>query len=190
MQFFFLFKLLIIIFFFLPFNVKAKETWIIDESLSIIKFELPILFANNVKGQFNKIKGLIEIDIDEKKNNKAIISVSINSIELNYEKYKKLILSNIFFNSDKYPIGLIDTKKFSYKRENKLILNVELNIKGTSKIIPLELEIIHLADELVQIKGKLNFSRTDFKIGTGTWSSTAILKDKVLIKANLFLFKK
>ena len=55
--------------------------------------------------------------------------------------------------------------------------------------MPLELEINHLTEDLVQIKGLLYFSRTDFKIGTGKWDTTSILKDKIIIKTNLFLFK-
>ena len=47
----------------------------------------------------------------------------------------------------------------------------------------------HLAEELVQIIGTLNFSRTAYQIGIGKWSSTAILKDKAKITTNLFLFK-
>ena len=63
-------------------------------------------------------------------------------------------------------------------------------MKGITKSVPLKLEIYLLADELVQIKGHLVFSRTAFHIGTGQWSSTAILRDKASIKTNLFLFKK
>ena len=46
-----------------------------------------------------------------------------------------------------------------------------------------------LAEELVQIKSELIFSRTKFEIGLGSWKNTSILKDKVKIKTNLFLFK-
>ena len=68
-------------------------------------------------------------------------------------------------------------------------LEVELNIKGISKTVPLQLQILHLAEELVQIKGKVKFSRIAFQIGTGLWKNTSILKDKASIDINLFLFK-
>ena len=108
---------------------------------------------------------------------------------MNYKKYKPLLLSMIFFNAKEYPLALVDTKKFSYKNQNKLKFDVELNIKGIVNYVPLELEILHLTEELVQIKGRLSFSRNSFEIGTGKWSSTKILKDKALIETNLFLFK-
>ena len=85
-------------------------------------------------GKFNTFDGFVEIDTLDQKNNKAILSVNINSLEMNYKKYKNLILSDIFFNSDKYPIGIIDTKKFAYNNEEKLNLDIELTIKGITRL--------------------------------------------------------
>ena len=49
-----------------------------------------------------------------------------------------------------------------YDDESELKILVELSIKGVTETVPLKLEIKHLAEELVQIKGKLEFSRTAF----------------------------
>ena len=186
MNFFFIFLFFLTINFSLSTKVISKESWLLDKNLSSIEFELPVLFANNVQGKFEEINGIIEIDLANKKNNKAIFSVKINSINMNYKKYKNLLLSDIFFDSYNFPVALVDTKKFSYKNENEFSLEVELTIKGKTEIVPLDIEIIHLANELIQIKTDLDFSRTLFNIGTGKWKSTAILKDKGVIKTNLF----
>ena len=189
MNFFFIFLFFLTINFSLSTKVISKESWLLDKNLSSIEFELPVLFANNVQGKFEEINGIIEIDLANKENNKAIFSVKINSINMNYKKYKNLLLSDIFFDSYNFPVALVDTKKFSYKNENEFSLEVELTIKGKTEIVPLDIEIIHLANELIQIKTDLDFSRTLFNIGAGKWKSTAILKDKGIIKTNLFLFK-
>tara|TARA_B100000482_G_scaffold66080_1_gene46428 strand:+ start:1638 stop:2213 length:576 start_codon:yes stop_codon:yes gene_type:complete len=189
MNFFFIFLFFLTINFSLSTKVISKESWLLDKNLSSIEFELPVLFANNVQGKFEEINGIIEIDLANKENNKAIFSVKINTINMNYKKYKNLLLSDIFFDSYNFPVALVDTKKFSYKNENEFSLEVELTIKGKTEIVPLDIEIIHLANELIQIKTDLDFSRTLFNIGTGKWKSTAILKDKGVIKTNLFLFK-
>lgn len=167
----------------------AKEIWILDKELSNINFEIPVLFTKNVKGSFNDIEGIIEIDTDKKLNNKGIFSVKLESLEINYNKYKSLLLSEIFLDIKNYPIALVDTKKFQYKNEKKITIAVELNIKNISQKLPVELEIINLANELVQIKGNLNFPRTSFNIGEGVWSNTAILREKVLVELDFFLFK-
>ena len=175
--------------FFFASSIYADEKWEIDKELSTISFELPVLFAKNVRGTFKNIEGLIELDLDKKENNKAIFSVVINSIDMNYAKYRDLLLSNIFFDAKKFPIAVIDTKRFSYQNEKKITLDVELTIKGESETVPLIIFVKRLGEELVQIESELNFSRTYFNIGTGKWSNTAILKDKATIKTNLFLFK-
>ena len=174
---------------FLPTNLNAYEKWVLDKNISTIEFELPVLFAKNVKGKFNDIEGIVEIDVDKKINNKAIFSVRTNDVEMNYTKYKNLLLSDIFFDSANFPLAVVDTKKFSYKNEEEINLDVEITIKGKSEIVPLKIFITKLAEELYQIKSELVFSRTMFKIGTGKWKNTSILKDKVKLKTNLFLLR-
>ena len=63
-----LFFILSFLFISLSFSTKAKEIWILDTDLSTIKFELPVLLANNVFGEFKIIDGLVEIDLEKKKN--------------------------------------------------------------------------------------------------------------------------
>ena len=70
---------------FFSFSLHTKERWILDKELSKINFELPIFLMKNVKGEFKQIEGLVEIDIENKENNRAIFSVAIDSIEMNYK---------------------------------------------------------------------------------------------------------
>ena len=60
---------IIVLFFFIPisFSHASSERWVLDKNISTIEFELPVLFANNVKGKFNTIEGFIELDVTEKK---------------------------------------------------------------------------------------------------------------------------
>ena len=186
-KYIFIFSVYLIIFF--PTILIAKQKWIMDNSLSSITFELPVFLMKNVQGTFENINGYIEIDLENKKNNKAIFSAEIESITMNYKKYKPLLMSEIFFDQELYPITLIDTKKFSYENEKELIINVEITLKGQSQTLPIKIIVKHIAEKIVQLECELFFSRTDFNIGIRKWSNTAILKDKVKINANLFLFK-
>ena len=167
----------------------ASERWVLDKSLSTVEFELPVLFAKNVKGRFNTIEGFVELDVDQKENNKAIFFVEVNDIEMNYIKYKDLLLSNVFFDIQQFPKAVVDTKKFSYVNESEIELDVELTIKGKSEIVPLLIKVKRLAEELVRIQSELTFSRTAFEIGIGNWKNTSILRDKVKLTTNLFLFR-
>ena len=44
------------------------------------------LFAKNVIGEFQNFDGFVELDLNNKKNNKAILSVDIKSLKINYKK--------------------------------------------------------------------------------------------------------
>jgi len=173
----------------IPSVSHAAERWILDKSLSTIEFELPVLFAKNVKGSFNTIDGFVELDLNQKENNKAIFYVEVNDLDMNYIKYKDLLLSNVFFDAQQFPKAVVDTKKFSYVNETEFSMDVELTIKGKSAIVPLVINVKRLAEELVQIQSELIFSRTAFEIGIGNWKNTTILKDKVKLSTNLFLFR-
>ena len=183
---FFLFLILLTV---IPSFSHAAERWILDKSLSTIEFELPVLFAKNVKGSFNTIDGFVELDLNQKENNKAIFYVEVNDLDMNYIKYKDLLLSNVFFDARQFPKAVVDTKKFSYVNETEFSMDVELTIKGKSAIVPLVINVKRLAEELVQIQSELIFSRTAFEIGIGNWKNTTILKDKVKLSTNLFLFR-
>ena len=168
----------------------ANDLWTIDKNISSIEFEVPVLFANNVIGNFNEFDGFVSLDLSNQNNNKALINVRIDSLDINYKRYKDLVLSEVFFEAQKYPLGLIDTNNFKYNYEdNKINLIGELTIKGKSQNIPINIEIIKLASELVQIKSEISFSRNEFDIGTGNWRNTTILKDEIKIRADIFLFK-
>ena len=181
--------LFFLLFFILPNLTYASERWVLDKSLSTVEFELPVLFAKNVKGTFNTIEGFIELDVNQKENNKAIFYVEVKDLDMNYIKYKDLLLSNIFFDARQFPKAVVDTKKFSYVNETELAFDVELTIKGKSELVPLKINVKRLAEELVQIQSELIFSRTAFEIGIGNWKNTSILKDKVKLSTNLFLFR-
>ena len=185
------FKFFLIILYFIiqPTLTSASERWILDTSLSTVEFELPVLFAKNIKGKFNSIDGFIELDVTKKENNKAIFSVQINDIDMNYIKYKDLLLSKIFFDAENFPKAVVDTKKFSYVNDTEIELEIELTIKGRNAMVPLKVYVSRLAEELVQIQTEMIFSRTAFNIGIENWQNTSILKDKVKLQTNLFLFK-
>ena len=60
----------------------ANDLWIIDKNISSIEFEVPVLFANNVIGKFNEFDGFVSLDLSNQNNNKALINVRIDSLDI------------------------------------------------------------------------------------------------------------
>ena len=71
----------------------ANDLWTIDKNISSIEFEVPVLFANNVIGKFNEFDGFVSLDLSNQNNNKALINVRIDSLDINYKRYKDLVIS-------------------------------------------------------------------------------------------------
>ena len=171
-------------------KILANNNWIIDKELSEIKFEIPVLLTNNVNGRFNEFEGYVFIDKKNRKNNRALFSVQINSMVLNYNKYKELLFSNIFFEEVYFPVAVLDTKIFTLSNKLTTIeIKAELQIKNIVQIIPLIVNINQLSNNFVHIKANTKFSRNSYQLGKGSWSSTLILRDRVSLIADLFLYR-
>ena len=91
----------------------ALEKWVIDDSKSLINFSIPVLFTEDIKGNFKRFKGIVNVD---RKNSKGVVNieVDIESMTTNYDlDYADLIKGDIFFNVVKFPIASIKNIKFT-----------------------------------------------------------------------------
>ena len=187
--------LIITCFFIIVFKVdhplNANEVWLLDKDLSTIEFEVPVFFAKNVKGGFEEIEGFVQLNNQEQVS-KVFILVKVDSININYEKHHDLLLSSTFLNQKEFKNIFVDTIQvpISYNKEKINEVKIRISLNGIYEYIPYNFEIIELAEELVQIKGELELSRSFFKIGMGKWYSTIFLKENITIKTNLFLNKR
>ena len=106
---------------------------------------------------------MISINKDK---NRIFFSIEVNSMELNNLDYKEFLLSEGFFDAFNFPIVILDTKRFSVpESSNNLEINAELQIKNIVQNIPVTVEINHLANDLVQVKANLEFSRNSYNLG-------------------------
>ena len=168
-------------------NSFALEKWIINNKNSSINFSIPVLLGENVKGNFKKFNGFIEVD---RKNFEGVanIVIDINSIFTNYDlDYSDLIRSEVFFSTSQFPKASIKTKDFLINKDNTAHAYATVNIKGNEKDFKIPLSYDLQEKNKVIAKGTFIFKRTDFEIGTGIWSNTLILKDEVTVNVSLTL---
>ena len=70
--------------------------------------------------------------------------VSINSLEINYKRYKDLVLNPDFLMQINFHLGVLDTNNFKFiYKDNKINLIGELTIKNKSQNIPIDIEVIN-----------------------------------------------
>jgi polyisoprenoid-binding protein YceI len=168
-------------------NCFALEKWIVNNKNSSINFSIPVLLGENVKGNFKRFDGFIEVD---RKNFEGVANViiDIDSIFTNYDlDYSDLIRSDVFFSTLQFPKASIKTKDFIINEDRTAYAFATLNIKGNAKDFKIPLSYDLQEKKTVIAKGTFVFKRTDFGIGTGIWSNTFILKDDVTVNVSLTL---
>lgn len=182
-------RLIGVLFLVVSFQAHAQEQWYLNKANSSIIFKINVLFGEDVKGEFTKFDGFIVIDTETGKDNKAIFQVYTDSISMNYKDHAELIKSLVFFDVQRHPLAVLDTRRFVINQNNTAEVVASLMIKESQQDVPITFTFKQQDDNIVLIKGKFTFRRSDFKLGIGRWSRTLILKDKVIVEVKLTLKK-
>jgi polyisoprenoid-binding protein YceI len=120
--------------------LAQAATWNIDPDHSNVGFKVRHLMVSNVKGNFEKFTGTV--DINEKDITKSKIDVSIDtaSINTNVQKRDEHLRSADFFEVTKYPAMTFVSKKVAKAGKGKLKVTGDLTLHGISKEVVLDVE--------------------------------------------------
>src|SRR6059058_351350 len=84
-----------------PFSAPA-ETYKIDSAHSKIAFSVH-QFVSNVRGEFHRFSGTIEVDRDHPEQSSVTARISVGSIDTKIQKRDHHLLSAEFFDAAKFP---------------------------------------------------------------------------------------
>jgi polyisoprenoid-binding protein YceI len=153
----------------IPANVSAT-TWEIDPAHSTVEFSIKHMMVSTVKGQFEKVKGTV--DLDEKDVTKSTVDVTIDLASVNTHEPKRdgHVKSPDFFDVAKYPTATFKSTKVQ-KTGKKLKVTGDLTLHGVTKPVVLDVEGPSPASKTpfgttvrgVHATGKID--RKDFEIG-------------------------
>jgi polyisoprenoid-binding protein YceI len=121
-------------------GMAIASTWSLDPDHSNVGFKIRHLMISNVKGNFEKFTGTI--DINDKDVTKSTVQVSIdtNSISTNVLKRDEHLRSADFFDVAKYPTMTFLSKKVAKAGKNKLKVTGYLTLHGVTKEVILDVE--------------------------------------------------
>lgn len=112
-------------------------TWTIDPDHSYIGFKVKHLMVTNVKGNFVKHSGIVEINEKDITKSKVEISIDTNSINTNVAKRDEHLRSADFFDVAKYPTMTFVSKKVVTAGKDKLKVTGDLTLRGITKQVVL-----------------------------------------------------
>jgi polyisoprenoid-binding protein YceI len=116
------------------------STWTIDQDHSNIGFKVKHLMISNVKGNFDKHSGTVEINDKDITKSKVEVSIDTNSINTNVQKRDEHLRSADFFDVTKYPAMTFVSKKVAKAGKDKLKVTGDLTLHGITKEVVLDVE--------------------------------------------------
>lgn len=118
----------------------CATTWTIDPDHSNVGFKVKHLMVSNVKGNFDKHTGTVEINDKDITKSKVEVSIDTNSINTNVQKRDEHLRSADFFDVAKYPAMTFVSKKVAKAGKDKLKVTGDLTLHGITKQVVLDVE--------------------------------------------------
>lgn len=113
--------------------LASAATWAIDTDHSNVGFKVRHMMVSNVKGEFAKYSGNVEIDDKDLTKSKVEVSIDASSINTGVAKRDDHLKSADFFDVAKYPTITFVSKRVQKAGNGKLKVHGFLTIHGVTK---------------------------------------------------------
>ncbi|MDR3580197.1 MAG: YceI family protein [Oryzomonas sp.] len=120
--------------------LSQASTWTIDPDHSNVGFKVRHMMVSNVKGNFDKHTGTVEINDKDITKSKVEVRIDTNSVNTNVQKRDEHLRSVDFFDVAKYPTMTFVSKKVAKAGKDKLKVTGDLTLHGVTKTVVLDVE--------------------------------------------------
>lgn len=169
--------------------------WSIDPAHSEVHFKIKHLVITTVTGGFNTFSGDVEAS-DNFETLNATFTADVNSISTNSEQRDGHLKSADFFDVEKFPNLIFESKSIIKKGEGEFDLVGDLTIKDITKSITLATTYEGTATDPwgnvkagFEVSGKINRQEFGLVWGALTEAGGALVGDEVKLIANIQLLK-
>jgi polyisoprenoid-binding protein YceI len=122
--------------------VASASNWTIDPDHSNIGFKVKHLMVSNVKGNFDKHTGVVDLNDKDITKSKVEVVIDTASINTNVQKRDEHLRSADFFDVAKYPTMTFVSKKVTKAGKDRLKVTGNLTLHGVTKEVILDVEPI------------------------------------------------
>lgn len=120
---------------FISTSLSAQTKWTIDNVHSNVQFTVSHLVISEVEGSFRKFNGSISSPSADFSNASVEFSIDVNSIDTDNDSRDKHLLSDDFFNAEKYPTMTFKSTSFKKISGNKYELTGNLTLRAVTKTV-------------------------------------------------------
>ena len=118
----------------------SAAPWNIDADHSNVGFKVRHMMVSNVKGDFGKVAGVVDIDDQDLTKSKVDVSIETASISTGVAKRDEHLKSADFFDVAKYPTMTFVSQKVRKAGNGKLKVTGFLTLHGITKEVVLDVE--------------------------------------------------
>ena len=174
----------------------ATTKWVLEPSHSELQFKVRHMMISNVTGHFKTFNGTVETEGSDLTTANIHFNVDTNSVTTNNEQRDGHLMSPDFFDTANHPVITFESTGFDKKNNEEYKLNGNLNIKGTTHPVALDVEFGGIGKDLrgntragFTIEGKLN--RKDYGLVWSALTETGglVVGDEVKISGNMEFVK-
>ena len=115
-------------------------SWQIDKAHTNVMFSIRHMMITKVRGSFEKLDGIVELDEQHPENTQVEINIETASVNTRDEKRDAHLRSADFFNAEQYPLMTFKSKRVELTGENIARLVGDLTIRDVTKEVSLEVE--------------------------------------------------
>jgi polyisoprenoid-binding protein YceI len=113
-------------------------TWNIDSSHTRTGFSVKHLVISDVKGEFGKTAGKVQIDDADLSKSSVEVTIEVGSVDTRDEKRDNHLKSADFFDAAKFPTITFKSTKVVAGKDGALTLTGNLTMHGVTKPVTLE----------------------------------------------------
>ena len=118
----------------------AAEVWSIDQDHSNVGFKGRHMMVSNVKGDFVRFSGVVDIDDKDLSKSKVSVNIDTASISTGAAKRDDHLKGADFFNVGKYPAMTFVSNKVAPTGKDSLKVSGLLTLHGVTKEVVLDVE--------------------------------------------------
>src|SRR5258708_14396048 len=111
----------------------STTTWNIDPAHTVAEFKVKHMMISNVKGQFAKVSGVLNLDESELANSRVEAVIEAASIETREPQRDAHLKSADFLHVDNFRTLSFKSTRISLVRDGELAVEGDLTIRGVTR---------------------------------------------------------
>lgn len=118
----------------------ATTAWKIDSDHAQVGFKVRHLMVSNVRGNFDKVSGVVDIDDSDITRSSVKVTIDTASVNTGIARRDEHLRSADFFDTARFPAMTFVSRKIAKNGSGRLLVTGDLTIRGVTKTVVLDVE--------------------------------------------------